>query len=235
MPRLSACALVFAALTAGAQAQFPLGPGNNPPQQIVDPAINEYICKAVVRHAMLWTPTAENLQVELVSSRWQGELVFCYSRVTWTSKHLWGASHREHAVEVQYSMIQRRFLRRVYDIWCQSTRPAVYAYYDLGRVRTRINEELHRFDEITGDNVFPGPWPRGPVTMVPQIMPPPTPAASTGPKKEGEVVKEATEPPSTIVMPPVIEPRLIVPSPQPQPPPSSTGKDRQPPPRPTPK
>jgi hypothetical protein len=230
----SASALVVATFAAAAPAQFPLGPGNVGAQPVVDPAINEYICRAVVEHAI-----SSNLhpirgtQVELVSARWQGELVYVFCRVHWTTKHLWSRTPIAHVAEVQYSMVQRRFKHCVYELWCRDTGPRIYQYYDLGRVRTKINEELYRFDQIAGDSVFPGPYPRGPSTIVPQISTanpnvPPAP-------QNAQPVKIIDEPivvPSPGVSPPDIAPRREPPVPIPMPPSSTGTPQRFPPPRP---
>src|SRR5262249_38406306 len=110
MSRLSAAALAVVSFAAAAQGQhpFPLGPGPLPPQPIAHPSINEYICRSVVDHAMsaTFTPITGST-VELVSSRWQGELVFVFSRVYWTRHEGWKHKPVTHMAEVQYSMIQR--------------------------------------------------------------------------------------------------------------------------------
>jgi hypothetical protein len=177
--------------------------------------------------------------VELVSSRWQGELVFVFSRVYWTRNEGWKRKAVSHMAEVQYSMIQRRFERRVYDIYLTNTDPIVYQYYDLGRVRTKINGELERFDKIAGDAIFPGPWPRGPSTYVPQVSasnintPPVAPGQQTfGTTTTGGVIVPA--PTTNVVIPPAPMPPVnAVPAPPgtrpyelqraPQTPPSSSG------------
>ena len=189
-------ALLFA---AAAHAQFPLGPGGNGPQVVVDPLVNEFIAKAIVEDAT-GTPFCGNAAtVELVSARRQGELVFVFSRVSWTdAAGRWRAA-RSHVAEVQYSMVQRRLNHCVYEIWCRETRPRVYEHYDLSRARTRINEELHRYDKIAGDTAFPGPYPRGPSTLIPQYMPP----AAASP-----TVALPAVPPPPLVAPPPVKPPL---------------------------
>lgn len=216
----SASAILFAAYAAAAHGQFPLGPGPNGPNPVVDSGINEYICRSVVEHAISSNLNPiRNTQVELVSTRWQGELVFVFSRVHWTSKHFWSRTPKAHVAEVQYSMVQRRFKHAVYDLWCCNTQPTIYQYYDLGRIRTKINDELDRFDKIAGDGVFPGPYPRGPSTVVPQIQ---TTSATTPPSSTGQPVKLLDEP----VIPPTPmgttppQQRNLPPAPMPQ---SSTG------------
>jgi len=239
MSRLTATLLATASLTAAAHGQFPLGPGPLPPNPVVDPAINEYICRTVAEHAM--SATLNPIQVtsvELVAARWQGELVWCFSRVYWTRTHNWhkksGGAGAGQVAEVQYSLIQRRFYRRIYDIYLNNTSPIIYQYYDLGRVRTKINTELERFDMIAGDAIFPGPWPRGPSTMVPQIS---TSSLTTPPVQPGQpigqpakLIEEPSGKPIVIppVVPTVVPPTInILPRPEPArtppPPPSSTG------------
>jgi hypothetical protein len=160
------------ALPSIALAQFPLGPGGQGPRLVVDPAINDYITRAVAEHAVGAPCVGRDggYTVELVSARRQGDLVFVFSRVRWSRSTLLSRG-REHVVEVQYSMVQRPNTRRVFELWCRETRPRVYDHYDLGRIRTRINEELHRFDEIDGDRAYPGPYARGPSTVVPTLAP----------------------------------------------------------------
>jgi hypothetical protein len=185
MSRWSVSVGVGALLSASAAfAQFPLGPGVARPQPVVDPAINEYICRAVVEHATtsIWNPICSGESaVELVSARYQGDLVFVFSRVYWNAKSPLHRKPRQHAAEVQYSMVQRRFQHCVYEIWFCETYPRIYQYYDLGRIRTRINDELGRFDRIAGDDVFPGPYRRGPSTIVPQVVLPGSSPATGNP------------------------------------------------------
>ena len=45
-------------------------------------------------------------------------------------------------------MVQRRFKHAVYDLWCCNTQPTIYQYYDLGRIRTKINDELDRANPV---------------------------------------------------------------------------------------